>query len=169
MPALDQARGLVERRARGLAQPRRDVRIGRVHHRLADRRADAAALGGREDRVGVVHGAHVEDRGRAAEQELRARELGRSRRSPSSSSAASYGQIDLAQPVEQLEVVGAAARERLARVHVRLHEPGHHDAAGAVDDRRSRRSCGVYAPPTWTIAPSTAATSPASTRCSDRS
>ena len=59
-----------------VAQPRWDLRIGRVHHRLADRGADAAALGGGEHRVGVMHGRHVEDRGGAAEQQLRARQLG---------------------------------------------------------------------------------------------
>ena len=70
-----------------------------------------------------------------------------------------------AQPVEQLEVVGAAARERLAGVDVRLDQAGHHDAAGAVDDRVVARAAACTSPPTWTIAPSTHATSPASTRC----
>ena len=58
------------------------------------------------------------------------------------------GPDHLAQPVEQREVVGAAARERLAGVDVRLHEAGHHDAARGVEDRRSRASAGRAAPPT---------------------
>ncbi len=38
------------------------------------------------------------------------------------------------EPVEQREVVGRAAEERLAEVDVRLHEAGQHGAAARVDD-----------------------------------
>ena len=55
--------------------------------------------------------------------------------SAGSSSAPSYGQITSRSQSHQLEIVGAAAREGLARVDVRLHEPRHHDTVAAIQDR----------------------------------
>ena len=76
------------------------------------------------------------------------------------------GPDHVAQPVEQLEVVGAAARERLAGVDVRLDEARHHHAAGAVDDLVVARSAACTRRRRGRSRRRRHATSPASTRCS---
>jgi hypothetical protein len=43
------------------------------------------------------------------------------------------------QPVQQTQVLGQAAEDRLHQVDVRLHQAGHDVAAGAIHDLRIRR------------------------------
>jgi hypothetical protein len=144
VPARDEPLGLVERARGRLAQAGRDERIVGVHHGLAAGEAQAGALGDLEHLVVVVHRAHVEDRRGAAEQQLGATERG----CRAHGRRVERGLVrpdHLGQPVEQLEVVGVTAGQGLAQVHVRLHQAGHHDHAGAVDDvvARGRRDVGA--------------------------
>ena len=144
--------------------PGRDLRIVGVHHRLADRRADAALLGGREDlrrcdgpcpcrgsrSCRRAAARRTRARRRAAPRPRRARP--RTARSPCGASRAARGR----------RRGRARASGRCGRAPAR--------APASRRSRRSRGSCSrasaaCSVPPTWTIAPSRVATSPASTRC----
>ena len=45
----------------------------------------------------------------------------------------------LLEPIEELQSVGLVAEQRLAEVHVRLHQAGQHCFARAIDHLRARR------------------------------
>ena len=110
-----------------------------VHHALADRRAQAA-LGDRlEDHVGVVHRLHRQHRRRAAATAARSSPAAPPRAAIAGVCAASIGQTRVRSQSISGEVVGVAAKQRLAQMDVRLNQAGQHVAAAR---RRSTRSCG---------------------------
>jgi hypothetical protein len=51
----------------------------------------------------------------------------------------------LAQPLEERQIVRAPAKERLAKVHVRLDEAGDHRASRSVDDPNETARTQVFA------------------------
>src|SRR5207253_1868139 len=110
--------------------PRRHSLAG-VHHRLAEPRADTAADELLRDHVAVMRRAHVEDRRRSTEQELRDAEP---------HARAERGLVERclerphagAQPVEERHVLREAAEDRLHEMDVRLHETRHEHAAAST-------------------------------------
>ncbi len=107
------------------------ARVG-VHHALADDGAQAHRLERLEHRVGVVHRLHRQHGGRAARSSSDAACCGRGRERPRRVRGLHRPDARL-QPVEQRQVVGVAAEQRLAEVDVRLDEAGQQVVAASVD------------------------------------
>ena len=134
MPLLVQRETLLESAHAILLQPRR--RVGRgVHQAFADGRADAGFRERFQHRFRFVHRLHRQHRRGAGAEQFGDREprrcaqrVGRVRR---------FERPDAAlQPIEQREIVGAAAKQRLAQMDVRLHESRQEIALRGVDDDR---------------------------------
>jgi hypothetical protein len=86
----------------------------------------------RKHGIGVVHRLHRENRRRAAAQQLEACQPRRRRKRRRI--VRRFHRPDAgAQPLEQTQVVGISAEQRLAEMNVRLHESGQQVAAGGVD------------------------------------
>ncbi len=55
----------------------------------------------------------------------------------------------LFQPIQERQVIRHSAEERLAKMHVRLHEPRNHRAPVRVDDAREAAHTASIRPRTW--------------------
>ena len=108
-----------------------------VHHALADHGAQAGGLHRLEHRVGIVHRLHGQHGGGAAQQQLGGGER-RGGRQRLRGMRGLHGPDARAQPVEQREIVGKAAEQRLTQMDVGLHESGKQVVASGVNRRRER-------------------------------
>src|SRR5690606_13703192 len=113
--------------------------VAKVHHAFADVGADAGFFHRLADGVGVVHGAHVEDRGGAAEHKFGQANAGADAEFLECERGF-VGPDALFEPVDQHHVVGVVAHQGLAEVNVRLHKSGNDDVSGGVD---LARACGL--------------------------
>ena len=103
-----------------------------VHQGLADGGPDAELLGRLEGGAGVAVRLDRERGGGAAGEQLGHRQHGRRVQRPVVVGLL-QGPHPQAQPVDHVHVVGQAPQQRLAQVHVGLHQAGDHQAAGGVD------------------------------------
>src|SRR5881396_1804710 len=130
MPFSAQVRALRKRLVGRLAQCRGTR--GRIHQALPRRRADADRLECLERGARVTHGLHVENRRRAAEQQLR----GAEHRGGVNGGFGVRGlewPDALREPRLERQIVGEPAEERLTEVDVRLYETRKHDEAVTID------------------------------------
>ena len=124
---------IVERLARRLEQAARHA-LALVHQRLAEDRAQPALLHRRRRDVGPPHRAHVVDARDAAANQLEQSEprRGRDRRL----GVRGLERPDaLAQPAQQVALLGEPAKQRLAQMEVTVDEAGQHETAARVDRR----------------------------------
>ena len=133
VPGLREAGRLVEGRARLPVEAGR-VRRRIVHEGVAARHAHARRRRRPEDRVRVVRGRHVEDRRRAAREELGEAESRRDLQRRVVVGGLARPDVRR-EPGEEGQVVRAVAQERLAQVDVRLDEPGQEPHPGRVETR----------------------------------
>ena len=131
VPAAGQALRLGQRRVRGLRQLERRSLGVCVHETLPHHGAEPDALERPERRVRVMHRLHVEDRRRAAEQQLG----GAEHRRPE------HGLLGVrrlerpdaaAEPLLEPQLVRQPAKQRLAEVDVSLDETWDDETAAAV-------------------------------------
>jgi hypothetical protein len=102
-----------------------------VHQRLAEHRADATLLEHRADHLGVPHGAHVvHARGARGDHLAQAKARGGGDRGLGVRRL--EGPDRLAQPAQQVALLGAAPEQHLAQVEVGLDEAGQHETARGV-------------------------------------
>ncbi len=126
--------------------------VAGVHHGFARDGSEARVAQRFEHRVVVVHGAHVEHGGGAAAHELDEPEVG-ARAQRCGVVGGLEGPDALAEPAEQRQVVGHAAKQRLAEVHVGLHHAGHHRAAAGVEHLHEPRGLAARVGPERADAP----------------
>ena len=128
-----------DRRDRIRRRPALHLRAGleAVHQRRPDPGADAKLGGGLEGRFGVTRRLHAEHGRRPG-----AQELGDAQPSRRAHRRRVVGLLERPhpgpQPVDHVEVVGQPAEQRLAQVHMGLHQSGQHQSTGCVDDGGGR-------------------------------
>ena len=131
VPLFEQCERCIDRSFCLFVQCHRHV-LARIHHALADGRAKARFLDRVKDFACVIHGLHRQRAGRAAFDQLRDAEPCRS-----ANGFRRVGSLQrpdaLLQPINQWQIVGRAAKERLAEMYVRLYEAGQDGAAARVN------------------------------------
>ena len=96
------------------------------------------SLHGFEHGLGVMDGGHVEDAGRAGGEQLVDTEPGGGLQRVRG--VRGFHRPDaLGEPVQELEVVGLISKQRLAEMHVGLHEARRDDEAVGLENRRAFR------------------------------
>ena len=145
VPPAVKGEALVDCAARGLEEPAGHGGVG-VHQALADDGPDADGGDFLEHGIRVVHRLHRQDGRGAAREQLAGRQA---RRGPQRGGRVRrlHRPDPRAEPVDQGEVVGVSAEQRLAQVDVGLDEAGQHERAGGVEHRVAGRR-GPRRPPT---------------------
>ena len=135
VPAADEPLRLADAGGRLLTHDGGQI-VAQIHHALAEETAQAGFVHDLEDGVLMQGGSHVDERGRAAADELHG---GKPRRGGVAFHGVRsfHGPGALAQPFHEGKIVAQAAKKRLRDVHVRLHEPGNHGHAVKVHHVRA--------------------------------